>query len=108
MPKQIGGNVYWIENGQRTSRVVEAEVAFGDPAQAREQVLFAESSGDKELVRLARLAYRQFQAMRYRGENKTPRRTAKVGQQKVLKAKKSLKTKSTEKPRGRKRSKKRA
>ena len=65
MPKQIAGNIYWIENGKKTNRLVDVAEAFNDPAQARDQVLFAEASGDREQIRLVRLAYRQFQGMRY-------------------------------------------
>jgi hypothetical protein len=95
MPKKIGGNVYWIENGQRTIRVVDAEAAFTNADQARAQVLFAESCADRSQIKLARAAFRQFQGMRYRGENKAA-------------PKKSPKAKSTGKTGGRKPSKKRA
>ena len=73
MPGKIVGNVHWIQDGQQTQRVVDAEAAFSDPVQAGQQVLFAEASGDREQIRLVRLAYRQFQGMRYRGENKAGR-----------------------------------
>ena len=69
MPKQIVGSVHWIENGKQTNRLVDVGEAFGDPDQARSQVQFAEASGDKKEIRLVRLAYRQFQGMRYRGES---------------------------------------
>jgi hypothetical protein len=108
MPKKIGGNVYWIEDRQRTIRVVDAEAAFSDLNQAKAQVLFSESSGDKRQIRLARLAFRQFQGMRYRGEKKTPRRATEVGQQRISKPRKSLKARSAKKPVGKKPSKKRA
>lgn len=77
MPKQIVGNVHWIEKSQQTIKVVDAEAAFSDPDQAKAQVLFAEASGDRKQIRLARLAYRQFQGMRYRGENRA--KVAKTG-----------------------------
>ena len=70
MPKQIVGSVHWIENGRQTNRLVDVREAFGDLDQARSQVQFAEASGDKKEIRLVRLAYRQFQGMRYRGESK--------------------------------------
>ena len=58
MPKQIVGNaLHWIENGRQTNRLVDVQEAFGDPAQARDQVLFAEAPGDREQIRLVRLAY---------------------------------------------------
>ena len=70
MPKQIVGSVHWIEDGRQTNRLVDVAEAFNDPVQARDQVLFAEASKEKEQIRLVRLAYRQFQGMRYRGESK--------------------------------------
>ena len=95
MPKQIVGSVHWIENGKQTSRLVDVQEAFSDPDQARDQVLFAEASGDKEQIRLVRLAYRQFQGMRYRGESKAkPRKVSRVGQKKVPKTGKSLKARA--------------
>ena len=85
MPKQIAGNVHWIENGKQTSRVVDVEEAFTDRDQARSQIQFAEASGDKEQIRLVRLAYRQFQGMRYRGESKAkPKKATKAHQQRVV------------------------
>ena len=47
MPKQIAGNVHWIENGKQTSRVVDVEDAFTDSDQARSQIQFAQASGEK-------------------------------------------------------------
>ena len=92
MPKQIVGNVHWIENGKQTSRLVDVKEAFTDGDQARSQIQFAEASGDKEQIRLVRLAYRQFQGMRYRGESKAKsRKVSRVGQKKVPKTGKSLK-----------------
>lgn len=72
----IAGNVYWIEKGVQTIKVVDAEYAFRDPEQAQAQVQWAEASGNKKQIRLARLAYRQYQGMRYRGENKTQAKSA--------------------------------
>jgi len=74
MPKQIVGNVHWIENGKQTSRLVDVGVAFSDPDQAAAQVLFVEASGDREQIRLVRLAYRQYQGQRYRKQETTPRK----------------------------------
>jgi prolyl-tRNA synthetase len=83
MPTQIAGSVYWIENGRQTNRVVDAKEAFSDPAQAKAQIAHAESSGDTRQLRLARLAYRQFQGKRYRVESKTaperPKASKKTG-----------------------------
>lgn len=101
MPKKIGGNVYWIENGQQTIKVVDAEAAFSNPDQARSQIQFAEASGDKKQIRLVRLAYRQFQGMRYRGESKsTAGKAAKVDHR--PRTRKPLKAKPSKKPVGRK------
>ena len=86
MPKQIVGNVYWIKNGKQTAKLVDAQEAFSDPDQAKAQVLFAEASGDKKQIRLVRLAYRQFQGMRYRGENKVkPKRATEMIQKRIAK-----------------------
>ena len=86
MPKQIVGSVHWIENGRQTNRLVDVREAFGDLDQARSQVQFAEASGDKKEIRLVRLAYRQVQGMRYRGESKAkPKRATKVDQKRVCK-----------------------
>ena len=101
MAKQIAGNVYWIENGRQTSRLVDVREAFSDPDQAVAQVLFAEASVDKKQIRLVRLAYRQFQGMRYRGENKA--KPSKPSRGKSSKAKSSKK--SAERGVGRKTSK---
>ena len=109
MPKQIVGNVHWIENRKQTSRLVDVQEAFSDPAQARDQVLFAEASGDREQTRLVRLAYRQFQGMRYRGESKAKLRgTAEVGRQRIVDAsrKKVSNVKPSKKPVARKATKK--
>ena len=89
MPKQIAGNVFWIENGRQTNRLVDVAEAFNDPVQARDQVLFAEASKEKEQIRLVRLAYRQFQGMRFRGESKA--KPSKPSRGKFSKAKSSKK-----------------
>ncbi len=100
MAKQIAGSVRWIENGKQTSKLVDVAEAFNDPAQARDQVLFAEASGDREQTRLVRLAYRQFQGMRYRGESKAkPKGTAESVQPSTKPSrKKPLRAKSSKKP----------
>ena len=66
--KKITGNVRKVAEGRQTIEILTAEKAFSDPAQAREQVLFTERYGTKEEVRLARLAYRQWQGKRLRKE----------------------------------------
>jgi hypothetical protein len=71
VPKQIVGSVYWIEDGNQTGKVVDAQEAFSDPAQAVAQIQYAEHSGDKQHLKLSRLAYRQFLGKRYRGESKS-------------------------------------
>ena len=38
--------------------LVDVQEAFSDPDQARDQVQFAEASGDKKQIRLVRLAIR--------------------------------------------------
>ena len=62
----ITGNVSRIVGGRQTSKTLSAEQAFGDPEQAAAQVEWAESNGSKEIIRLTRLAYRQYQGKRYR------------------------------------------
>ncbi len=89
MPKQIVGSVHWIENGRQTNRLVDVREAFGDLDQARSQVQFAEASKEKEQIRLVRLAYRQFQGMRFRGESKA--KPSKPSREKSSKAKSSKK-----------------
>jgi len=84
--KKIAGTVYLIADARQTSRVVDVEDAFSDSAQAKAQILYAESSGDKRQLKLARLAYRQFQGKRYRVESKpVPRTAVKVDQEKTSK-----------------------
>ena len=88
MPKQIAGNVYWIENGKQTNHAVDVKEAFSDPVQAKEQIIHSERMGDKAHLKLARLAFRQFQGMRYRRENKPkPKRSTEVNQQRISKPK---------------------
>ena len=99
MPKQIVGSVHWIQDGKQTNRLVDVGEAFGDLDQARSQVQFAEASGDKKEIRLVRLAYRQFQGMRYRGES-TAKPKKSTGQQGVSKTAKSPKATSRGKTAG--------
>ena len=107
MPKQIVGSVHWIENGKQTNRLVDVQEAFSALDQAKAQVLFAEASGHKEQIRLVRLAYRQFQGMRYRGESKAkPKRATKTDQQGVSKTAKSPKATSGGKTAGKRSAKK--
>jgi hypothetical protein len=75
LAKRIAGTTPWIQNGKQTSRIVEAKLAFGDPAQAAAQVAFFDAHGDPQQRRLARLAFQQFQGKRLRGPNK-PRKAA--------------------------------
>ena len=97
MPRQIAGSVYWIENGRQTSKVVDVQEALTDSDQAKAQILYAESSGDKRQLRLARLAYRQFLGKRYRVEGKPKKAAKPTGVKAAKKAvvrKKAKKTKN--------------
>jgi hypothetical protein len=86
MPKKIAGNVYWIQDGSLTDRIVDVKEAFTDADQAKAQVLSAEASGNKKWIKLVRLAFQQFQGMRYRGENKAkPKRTKEADQKRISK-----------------------
>jgi hypothetical protein len=62
----ITGNVSQAVGGRQTSKTLSAEQAFGDPEQAVAQVEWAEANGSKEMIRLTRLAYWQYQGKRYR------------------------------------------
>jgi hypothetical protein len=62
----ITGNVSQIFGGRQTSKTLSAEQAFSDSEQAAAQVEWAEANGTKEMIRLTRLAYRQYQGKRYR------------------------------------------
>jgi hypothetical protein len=64
--KKVTGTVLKIVNGKPTSERLTAEKAFSDLAQAREQVLYVEKYGSREQKRLVRLAFRQYQNMRFR------------------------------------------
>ena len=96
MAKKIVGKVPWIEKGKQTSRIVDAKEAFGDPAQAVQQILYAEASGDGEQRRLVRLAYRQYQGKRYRAESKDMKTSRPIKKRKlsVAKGKKNVRRKT--------------
>jgi len=64
--KKVTGTVLKIVNGKPTNERLTAEKAFSDLAQAREQVLYFEKYGSREEKRLVRLAFRQYQNMRFR------------------------------------------
>ncbi len=66
--KKVTGTVLKIVNGKPTDEKLSAEKAFGDLEQARAQVLYAERHGSREEKRLVRLAFRQYQGMRFRGK----------------------------------------
>ena len=67
-PKQrkVTGTVLKILKGRPTDERLSGEEAFGDPQQAVEQVLYAESHGSTKELRLVRLAFRQYQGRRFR------------------------------------------
>jgi hypothetical protein len=64
--RRITGTVNRIVRGRHTDEKLSAEQAFSDPEQAAAQVEWTESNGTKEMIRLTRLAYRQYQGKRYR------------------------------------------
>jgi hypothetical protein len=64
--RRITGTVNRIVKGKHTDEKLSAEQAFSDPEQAAAQVEWAESNGTREMIRLTRLAYRQYQGKRYR------------------------------------------
>ena len=100
MANKIAGSVYWIEKGRQTSRVVDAEEAFSDPEQAKAQIKDALSSRDSKQLKLARLAYRQYQGKRFRaaGAEKTKIHTdKKVATRRPSKAKAKKNTHSNRK-----------
>lgn len=66
--KKVTGTVLKIVNGKPTDEKLSAEKAFSDHEQARAQVLYAEGHGSIEEKRLVRLAFRQYQGMRFRGQ----------------------------------------
>jgi len=63
--KKVTGTVLKIVNGKPTSERLTAEKAFSELAQAPEQVLYVEKHGSREEKRLVRLAFRQYQNMRF-------------------------------------------
>ena len=63
---KVKGTVLKIVRGKPTNQRLSAAAAFGDLEQAREQVLYAERHGSMEEKRLVRLAFRQYQGMRFR------------------------------------------
>jgi hypothetical protein len=65
---KIIGMVPKIVKGKPTDVKLSAAAAFGDLEQARAQVLYAERHGSLEEKRLVRLAFRQYQGMRFRGK----------------------------------------
>jgi hypothetical protein len=64
--RRITGSVHEIVAGRQTGTLLTAEQAFSDPAQAQAQVHYFEEHGTRAEVRLARLAYRQYQGKRLR------------------------------------------
>ena len=66
--KKVSGTVLKIVKGRVTDVKLSAERAFGDLEQAKEQVLYVERHGSREEKRLVRLAFRQYQGMRFRGK----------------------------------------
>ena len=64
--KKVTGTVLKIVNGKPTVEKMSAEKAFTDLEQARAQVLYCEKHGSREEKRLVRLAFRQYQGMRFR------------------------------------------
>jgi len=64
--RKVTGTVLKILKGRPTDERLSAEEAFGDPQQAVEQVLYAESHGSTKELRLVRLAFRQYQGRRFR------------------------------------------
>jgi hypothetical protein len=66
--KKVTGTVLKIVNGKPTNEKLTAAKAFSDLAQAREQVLYAERHGSLEEKRIVRLAFRQYQKMRFRAK----------------------------------------
>jgi len=67
-PRKVTGTVLKIVNGKPTEKRLSAQQAFSDPAQAMEQVLYAERHGSREELKLVRLAYRQYQQKRFRSK----------------------------------------
>jgi len=66
--KKVTGTVLKIVNDKPTDEKLSADKAFSDLEQARAQVLHVEKHGSREEKRLVRLAFRQYQGMRFRGK----------------------------------------
>lgn len=66
--KKVTGTVLKIVKGTPTEERLSAQKAFSDLEQARAQVLYAERHGSREEKRLVRLAFRQYQGIRFRGK----------------------------------------
>lgn len=66
--KKVTGTVLKIVNGKPTAVKLSAAEAFGDLEQARAQVLYAERHGSREEKKIVRLAFRQYQGIRFRGK----------------------------------------
>ena len=66
--KKVTGTVLKIVNGKPTGVKLSAAAAFGDLEQARAQVLYVERHGSIEEKRVVRLAFRQYQGMRFRAK----------------------------------------
>ena len=66
--KKVTGTVLKIVNGKPTDEKLSAEKAFSDLGQARAQVLYVERHGTREEKQLVRLAFRQYQGIRFRGK----------------------------------------
>ena len=64
--RRVTGTVNRIVKGKHTDEKLSAEQAFSDPEQAAAQVKWVEANGTREMIRLTRLAYRQYQGKRYR------------------------------------------
>ena len=64
--KKITGTVLRIVKDKPTDEKLSADRAFSDLEQARAQVLYVEKHGSHEEKRLVRLAFRQYQGMRFR------------------------------------------
>ena len=66
--RKVTGTVLKIVNGKPTDEKLSAEKAFSDLEQARAQVLYCEQHGSGEEKRLVRLAFRQYQGIRFRAK----------------------------------------
>jgi hypothetical protein len=66
--RKVTGTVLKIVKGKPSAVRLSAAEAFGDLEQACAQVLYAERHGSTEEKRVVRLAFRQYQGMRFRGK----------------------------------------